>query len=80
MMRRSFIVAAWLLASVATPALAAPHIAPRHGPPDRAYIFVCKVLPRYGGGVCTSTPYAHLGARCSCEGPHGPRWGVVSPR
>jgi hypothetical protein len=80
-MRKLWIVTAGLLAPVAAPALAASHMAPTpHGPPNIPNTFVCKVLPRYGGGVCTSPPYPHLGARCSCEGPRGPRLGVIAPR
>jgi hypothetical protein len=71
-----------LLGVCATPASAAPHhVMPLpHGPPDIPNIYVCKVLPRYGGGTCTTNPYPHLGAACSCEGTKGPRAGVVSTR
>ena len=58
----------------------AMHGHPRHAPPDPTPLHVCKVLPRYGGGTCTSPPYAPIGRKCSCEGPHGPRPGVVTWR
>jgi hypothetical protein len=74
----------------ATPAHAAPalrvaavgvmHGQPGHGPPDVTKLYICRVLPRYGGGFCTSPPYAPLGRHCTCEGPHGPRPGVVEHR
>ena len=48
--------------------------------PDPTPLHVCKVLPRYGGGTCISPPYAPFGRKCSCEGPHGPRPGVVTWR
>jgi len=50
------------------------------GPPDTRQFYICRVLPQYGGGFCTSPPYAPVGKRCSCEGPNGPRWGVVEHR
>ena len=80
-MRIAFMAAAVLHASAAAPALAAPHAMPRgHGPPDVRQLYICRVLPRYGGGFCTSPPYAPVGKRCSCEGPHGPRPGLVEHR
>jgi hypothetical protein len=48
--------------------------------PDVRQLYICRVLPQYGGGFCTSPPYAPVGKRCSCEGPNGPRWGVVEHR
>jgi hypothetical protein len=51
-----------------------------HGPPDVRDLYICRVLPRYGGGFCTSPPYAPVGKRCTCEGPKGPRPGVVEHR
>jgi hypothetical protein len=76
------IVALLLLAMCAAPASAAPQSAMRlpHGPPDIPNIYICKVLPRYGGGACTTALYPRLGAACSCEGTKGPRAGVVTPR
>ena len=59
---------------------AAMHGRPLHGPPDAAQRYICKVLPRYGVGVCSAPPFAPLGKRCSCQGQHGPRFGVVSTR
>ena len=80
-MRRYLMAATMLLASGAAPALAAPRPLPGpHGPPNIPNPYVCKVLPRYGGGQCTTVPYPRLGAPCSCEGEHGPRRGVVSTR
>lgn len=83
MMRKLIIVTALLLAAAAARSYAAqrPLSLPRpHGPPDLPNTFVCKVLPRYGGGICTTVPYPHLGARCTCEGARGPRVGMVSTR
>ena len=77
---RKLLIAAAVLAAAA-PALAAPHAVPRpHGPPNIPNPYVCKVLPRYGGGRCTTVPYPRLGAACTCEGERGPRRGVVSTR
>ena len=56
------------------------HGRPGHGPPDVTKLYICRVSPKYGGGTCTSPPYAPVGKRCSCEGPHGPRWGRVEHR
>ncbi len=58
----------------------AMHGMPRHPLPDPTPMRVCKVLPRYGGGTCTSPPYAPIGRSCFCEGPRGPRPGVVTWR
>jgi hypothetical protein len=78
-MYRSMMTA--LLLGIAAPSLAAPRPLPGpHGPPDIPNIYVCKVLPRDGGGHCTTTPYPHLGAPCTCEGGRGPRHGVVVTR
>ncbi len=81
MMRIVFMAAAVLLASAAAPAKAAPRPLPGpHGPPDIPNPYVCKVLPRDGGGQCTTVPYPRLGAPCTCEGERGLRRGVVSTR
>ena len=48
--------------------------------PDPTPLHVCRVLKRYGGGQCTSPPYAPIGRHCSCEGPRGPRPGTVTWR
>ena len=53
---------------------------PGHGPPDVRQFYICRMLPRYGGDFCTSPPYAPVGKLCTCEGPHGPRPGVVEHR
>ena len=50
------------------------------GPPDVRRFYVCRVLPKDGGGFCTSPPYAPVGKSCTCDGPHGPRQGVVERR
>jgi len=34
----------------------AMHGRPLHGPPDAAQCYICKVQPRYVGGVCTAPP------------------------
>jgi hypothetical protein len=74
---RNFFIATALLLVTATPSSAAMRPFPPHGPPDMRNQFVCKVNPRQGGGNCTTVPYAHLGAACTCD---GPRNGVVSTR
>lgn len=53
---------------------------PPHTLPNPTQFHVCRVFKRYGGGVCNSPPYAPIGKRCSCEGRHGPRPGVVTWR
>ena len=50
------------------------------GPPDVRQFYICRVLPKDGGGFCTSPPYAPIGKSCTCDGPHGPRQGVVERR
>ncbi len=72
---------AFMLVAALGSAAAAPRPLPGpHGPPDIPNPYVCKVLPRDGGGQCTTAPYAHRGAPCNCDGEHGARHGVVSPR
>ena len=69
------------LTIAASPAHAAPPRVPGgHGPPDVRQLYICRVLPRYGGGFCTAPPYAPVGKRCSCEGANGRRWGAVEHR
>lgn len=78
--RLPLLAAALMLAASPTQA-ATMHGGPGgHGPPDVRQLYICRVLPRYGGGFCTSPPYAPAGKRCSCEGPHGRRWGMVEHR
>jgi hypothetical protein len=60
-------------------AMRAP-MGPGHGPPDVRQFYICRVLPQYGGDSCTSPPYAPVGKHCTCEGPRGPRPGVVEHR
>jgi hypothetical protein len=60
-------------------AMRAP-MGPGHGPPDVRQFYICRVLPQYGGDFCTSPPYAPVGKHCTCEGPRGPRPGVVEHR
>jgi hypothetical protein len=72
------IVVAVVLA--ATGAQARTAMTPGHGPPDVRDLYVCRVLARYGGGFCTSPPYAPVGKHCTCEGPRGPRPGAVEHR
>jgi hypothetical protein len=38
---------------------------PPHTLPDPTQFHVCRVFKRYGGGVCTSPPYAPIGKRSS---------------
>jgi hypothetical protein len=80
-MRKITIVTAVLLGCAVPPAQAAMgggvH---RFGPTDSSQAtqrFVCKIIPRDGGGFCTTVPYAHLGVACTCD---GGRHGVVSTR
>jgi hypothetical protein len=74
-MRHMLIVTALLLVFCAiSDAQARPGIG-RWGPPDGRNVFICKIFPRQGGGICTTVPYVHLGAPCSCD---GGRKGVVS--
>ena len=50
------------------------------GPPDTKQLYICRVLPQFGGDFCTAPPYAPAGKQCTCEGPRGPRPGVVQHR
>ena len=82
MMRKTSFAIAVLLVCAVTPAKAAMgggvH---RLGPPESVnptMQYVCR--PRDGGNTCTTVPYGHLGAACSCEGPRGPRPGKITPR
>jgi hypothetical protein len=79
--------AGWTVSVADPPGLPRPELVathtfhgPGHGPPDVRQFYICRVLPRYGGGFCTSPPYAPVGKTCSCEGPHGPRPGAVEHR
>lgn len=76
---RGLLIVALLMSSAAAQAAPQFHGITDHRPP-RTERFVCKVLPRAGGGQCTTNPYAHLGAACECEGKTRPRPGVVSTR
>ena len=64
----------------AEPAAMRAPMGPGHGPPDVRQFYICRVLPQYGGDFCTSPPYAPVGKHCTCEGPRGPRPGVVEHR
>jgi hypothetical protein len=76
-MRAIFIFTVLLVAVGAiSDAQARPGIG-RRGPLDLPNTFVCKIFPRHGGSICTTVPYARLGAACSCD---GGRKGVVSTR
>jgi hypothetical protein len=81
-MRRYLVAAVISLASAAAlPARGAMmHNIPGHGPPDVRQLYICRVEPRSSGTFCTSPPYAPVGKRCTCEGPHGPRPGRVEHR
>ena len=82
-MRKCSIAIAALLFVAAAPveAAVAGSGVHRHGPPESVnptMQYVCR--PRDGGNTCSTVPYGHLGVACTCEGPHGPRPGKITPR
>jgi len=45
-----------------------------HGPPDVRFLYICRVLPRYGDGFCTAPPYAPSASAAPARARTGRGW------